>query len=128
MLADGFVVLCDRYCYSNFAYQSARGVPLEWLFEVEKHVVKPDLVFLIDIPVELSFKRVRQASIDSFLKEGILKRLEKEKEILKKVREIYLQLSKNQNWFVIDGTKSIEENSKQILEIVRSKLKLNRKV
>src|SRR3990170_146505 len=56
-LEKGCVVIIDRYCYSNFAYQSARGVDLKWLMEVEKNVIKPDVVILIDVPVDSSMAR-----------------------------------------------------------------------
>jgi len=115
------VVIADRYCYSNFAYQSAKGVPSEWLVEIEKHLIKPDMVFLIDIPVETTLDRVQQSNIEDFTKKEILDRIGSEKETLEKTRENFLKLAKankDARWFVIDGTKDTSEVHDEIWSIV----------
>ncbi|MEM7821847.1 MAG: dTMP kinase [Candidatus Aenigmatarchaeota archaeon] len=125
LLESGQVVITDRYCYSNFAYQAARGVPLEWLMQVEKHLIKPNIVFLIDVPVETTLSRVRQLSLEDFSKREILEKIEKEKEILEKTREIFLKLAKENReakWFVIDATKSIQEVHQEIWSILEPEL------
>ena len=125
LLEKGSIILCDRYCYSNFAYQSARGVPIEWLMEIEKNVIKPDLVILIDLPVELCMKRVQQANLEDFTKHEILERLERNREFLKIISESFRALAssnKETEWLVIDGTKSIEENHLTIWNYVKEKL------
>jgi len=125
LLENGQVVITDRYCYSNFAYQAAKGLPLEWLQEIEKHMIKPDIVFLIDVPVETTLARVRQLSLEDFSKREILERIEKEKEILEKVREIFLKLAKENKeakWFVIDATKSIREVHEEIWSILEPEI------
>jgi dTMP kinase len=126
LLETSDIVLCDRYCYSNFAYQSAKGVPLEWLMEIEKNIMRPDLVFFIDTPVELSLKRVEQASIEDFTKEEILSRVEKERMLIEKIRQTYLYLAKNDKeskWYVIDGAKEISENIDETCNAVEEILK-----
>ena len=125
LLERGNIILCDRYCYSNYAYQSALGVDLNWLMEIEKNVIKPDLAFLIDVPIEVSIKRVQQASIEDFTKREILARLQKQREILEKVREKFLEIAKTNKeteWHIIDGTKDINETLSEIWEIVKSKI------
>ncbi|MEM5853312.1 MAG: dTMP kinase [Candidatus Aenigmatarchaeota archaeon] len=125
LLEAGNVVITDRYCYSNFAYQAARGLPLEWLMEVEKFFIKPDIVFLIDVPVEVTMSRIKQLSLEDFTKREILERIEKEREILEKTREIFLRLAKENKeakWFVIDATKSIEEVHQEIWSILEPEL------
>jgi dTMP kinase len=125
LLEKGNIILCDRYCYSNYAYQSALGVDLNWLMEIEKNVIKPDLAFLIDVPIEVSIKRVQQASIEDFTKREILARLQKQREILEKVREKFLEIAKTNKeteWHIIDGTKDINETVSEIWEIVKSKI------
>lgn len=121
------VVISDRYCYSNFAYQSARGVPLEWLIGLEKHIIKPDMVFLVDTSIDTSMTRVSQASIEDFTKSEILERLRRERETMEKIREMYLYLAKNNpdketKWFVIDGTQDITKIYEQIWSIARREM------
>ena len=126
-LEEGKVILADRYCYSNFAYQSVKGVPLGWLIEIEKPIIKPDLVILIDVPVEMSVKRVMQSSIEDFTKQEIISRLEREKENLESIRETYLKLAetdKETKWYVIDGSRDINENHEEIWKIVAKEVGL----
>ena len=127
LLERGSIVLCDRYCYSNFAYQFAKGVPLEWLMEIEKFILKPEIVFLIDVPVEISMKRVQQMNIEDFTKQEILSRLEREAQVLEKVREVYLVLAKSDKkakWFVINGAQDLEKIQEEIWNILKKELKL----
>jgi len=57
----GYIVLCDRYIYSSLAYQRggmARTFPKEWLEEINRYFLKPDLVFFLDIEPEEGLKRI----------------------------------------------------------------------
>ena len=121
------IVIIDRYCYSNFAYQSVKGVPLEWLMEIEKNIIKPDLVILVDVPVDASISRVQQSNIEDFTKREIMERLQRDRERLEKIREIYLTLAKKNKdakWVVVDGSKDIRENHEQIWAAVSKELGL----
>ena len=40
----------------------------------------------------------------------------------RKIYDGYKQLSKNINWVIVDGTKSVDEISEEIMNIVESKL------
>jgi dTMP kinase len=125
ILEKGGVVITDRYCYSNFAFQSAKGVPLDWLMQIERNIIKPDLVFLIDAPIEVSMKRVQQANIEDFTKRDILDRIQRERKNLEKTRENFLLLSRRDlesKWFIIDGSLNIEEIRQQIWEEVSKEL------
>lgn len=126
LLEKGEIVISDRYCYSNFAYQSAQGISIDWLQSIEKNIIKPSLVFFIDIQTEMGIKRVQQANIEDFTKKEILSRLEREKEFIEKVRETYLFISridKESKWHVIDGSKHINETIEEVWGIVESELK-----
>jgi dTMP kinase len=62
-LRRGTVVLCDRFSDSTFAYQGfARGLDLEWLRaanEVATGGLKPDLTFVLDLPISVGLARRR---------------------------------------------------------------------
>jgi dTMP kinase len=121
------IVIADRYCYSNFAYQSAKGVPMEWLKRIEEMIVKPRIAFLMDIPVEESIRRIKQLSLTNFAKRETLSRLERESFVLRKVRENFFRIiseDRETKWFVIDATKSVERNREKIWDIVRRELGL----
>ncbi len=60
-LAQGRVVLLDRYYFSNAAYQGARGAdPSEVLRLNEAFAPAPDLMLLLDCPAEVSLERIRR--------------------------------------------------------------------
>ena len=59
-LKNGKYVISDRYFYSCIANLRARGYAEdEWIYEIARHIPKPDLAFFLDVPVETAIKRVR---------------------------------------------------------------------
>jgi len=130
LLDRGVVILCDRYCYSNFAYQSVKGVPLDWLVQIEKHIVKPEIAFFVDVPISLSLSRIQQSNIEDFTKREIMDRLQREQQNLEKIREIYLYLAKAEidkqtEWHVLNGEMSEATLHEQVWQAVSRKLGLD---
>ena len=62
-LAAGTWVVCDRFTDASYAYQgSARGMgakPIELLEELVQGDLRPDLVLLFDLPVEVGLARTQ---------------------------------------------------------------------
>ncbi|MGN1095051.1 MAG: dTMP kinase, partial [Eubacteriales bacterium] len=59
-MKKGKIVLSDRYFYSCLANLRARGFEKdEWIYEISESVIKPDIAFFFDLPVETAIKRVR---------------------------------------------------------------------
>ena len=57
----GEIVISDRYFYSCLANLRARGYKKDkWIYEVAESMVKPDVAFFLDVPVETAVKRVRR--------------------------------------------------------------------
>jgi len=110
-LIRGKVVVSDRYLLSSLAYQSL-DCDLEWIKIINREAPPPDLTILLDLPVEISLKRVSQRQLWPELFEKA--------EIQKRVRENYLRLARelysDQRIVVIDADKSIEEIGAQILK------------
>jgi dTMP kinase len=57
-LQAGFIVLADRYAYTAFARDVARGVDANWVREVYDFAIKPDLAIYFDIDPETSLQRI----------------------------------------------------------------------
>ena len=56
----GKIVVSDRYFYSCLANLYARGfVQDDWIYEIAESIVKPDVAFFFDVPVETAVARVR---------------------------------------------------------------------
>jgi dTMP kinase len=65
-LDAGKIVLCDRFTDATYAYQGGgRGIPPGRIEVVESWVqgqLRPDLTFLLDVPVKLGRKRAEERS------------------------------------------------------------------
>ena len=74
-LAQGKIVLCDRFADSSFAYQCAgRGLSRDKLQVLNLNFVArvPDITFWLDAPIELGMTRARErGALDRFEQEKI---------------------------------------------------------
>lgn len=57
-LKAGFIVLADRYAYTAFARDVARGVDPNWVRKVYDFAIKPDLAVYFDIDPKSSMERI----------------------------------------------------------------------
>ncbi|MEH6387693.1 MAG: dTMP kinase [Pseudomonas profundi] len=107
-LAQGRVVISDRFTDATYAYQGGgRGIDPLRIAALENWVqgpVRPDLVVVFDVPVELGMARARARSqLDRFEQEQTT--------FFEAVRATYLQrASENpQRYRVIDASGSLEQ-------------------
>lgn len=120
-LAEGKIVLCDRFSDSTFAYQGGgRGFPREILAFLNRVAVgdlEPDCVVILDLPPEEGLKRGKKCQK--------LDRLETEKiEFHRRVREEYLRraASGDRRYALIDARGSIEEVHQRVWKAVSYRL------
>ena len=121
-LAHGEIVLCDRFYDSTCAYQGyGRGLDLSLVRQVVDAAVgdtKPDLTFLLRIPVEVSEERRRRRNAALPFK---FDRFEAaEREFFLRVQEGYDEIAAREpeRFRVIDGTQTLEEVQAQIRQHV----------
>lgn len=117
-LKHGDIVLCDRYAASTLAYQGyGKNVADISLINKMNNIacdnVHPDLTIFIDVPVEECKKR--QQKYDKMEQSSM--------DVYEKIYNGYKQLSKNNDWVVVDGTKAVEDVAEEILDIVKKKIK-----
>lgn len=105
-LAQGHVVICDRFADSTFAYQGyGLGLDLEALRYITQFAtggLSPDLTVYLDCPVEIGLQRKANAAG----KGGEWNRLDRKPVAYhERVRQGYLDLIKAdpQRWLVIDA-------------------------
>ena len=123
-LKKDWVVITDRYCYSNITYQSALGLSKKWLISIEETIIKPDIVFLLNVPeTTASTRGAKQETLQKFLD------MEEEKPVetlREKVRKGFLDLANDppyqRKWYVIDGIRPVEEVHTDIFSIVQENL------
>jgi len=117
-LKSGKIVLSDRYFTATIVYQKIKGISLEKMLQLAKlfDLKKPDLTIYIRISPETSFKRkMKQKGIED------MDRHEKDKTFLNSLYENYEKMSKENifcNWVTIDGERSIQEVSNDLIKIV----------
>jgi len=117
-LEKDYYVICDRYTDSTLAYQGyARGLDINLIKNLNSIATdgyEPDITFLIDIPVELSLKRIGSKR----------DRIESEDENFhKRLREGFLKIAEDNKdrIVVINGKKDIEDIFKEILNILKDR-------
>ena len=118
-LRNGKTVLCDRFADATLAYQGfGRGLNLAWLEEIHNRFLqglKPDLTFLLDLPVEEGLRRAWKRMENQAVKED---RFEKEDLAFhQRVREGYLLLARREpnRIVVLDGMKDEPTLHREIL-------------
>ena len=57
-LKAGMIVLADRYAYTAFARDVARGVHPEWVRAVYSFAPRPDLAFYFRVPIDVALDRL----------------------------------------------------------------------
>lgn len=99
---SGSIVISDRYFYSCLANLRARGFTKDkWIYEIAESIVKPDVAFFFDVPVETAVTRVRSR--------------EKEKdryidmELQYKLRDEYIEICKANNGVLISTEMTIKD-------------------
>ncbi len=111
-LANGTLVICDRYADSTTAYQGyGRGLDMTTVAEanaIGTLGLVPDHTFLLDIPVEAGMQRKREDKPDRFEAENFA--------FHQRVREGFLSLASAEpkRWTVIDGMLPRETITKTI--------------
>ena len=120
-IAQGQIVLCDRFLDSTTVYQGvARAIDSKKVDTINQFAIgdtMPDLTILIDLPPEIGLARVHARS------DGQLDRMEKEAiEFFQAVRQGYLDLAKSEpkRFLVLDGSQSVEELETQIWQKVEA--------
>lgn len=67
----GFIVLADRYVYTAFARDVARGVDRDWVRNMYGFAIKPDLTLYYSISAETSLERICSNRAPSFYEAGM---------------------------------------------------------
>jgi dTMP kinase len=113
-LAEGKLVVMDRYYPSNMAYQGARGLdPAKIEADNVQFSPVPDLVIVLDIDPGVGLARIRDSrgtALDAFEKEDYLRR----------VREIFLMIGRKPNGVIIDAGQPPEAVHNAIVRAIKT--------
>ena len=111
-LKSGFIVLLDRYYYTALARDVVRGQNIDWVKNLYDYAPEPDLVFYLDMPVDVLLKRIIGTTGLDFYESGrdvgFSTDFYKSFEIYQnKCLEQYDKMKKEYSFISIDGTKKI---------------------
>lgn len=133
-LADGHLVICDRYVASNMAHQAARTPPdkrpnvLGLITSLEFDVYAlpaPDLTILLDVPPEMAQNLVLQKAAREYT-DRAQDMLEADARHIAAAQEVYASLV-DPSWRVVEAMRGgelrpAEEIADEVWEAVRSRL------
>jgi dTMP kinase len=95
-LAEGWVLVCDRYLASSIAYGEAFGLDGGWLLDIQRFLPRPSLTIMLDIAPGTAVTR-KSADRD---------RYERDLALQTRVRENYRRLATDEQWVLLDGERS----------------------
>jgi len=111
-LEEGKIVVSDRYTLSTLAY-GAISTEMEWLKELNKNFIQPDLNFLLKLEPSICIKRIAKRGSDFELFE--------KKEKLEIIWKKYEKAAHHfKNIHMIDANQPIESIEKEIWSIVKT--------
>ena len=113
-LAEGLIVLCDRYAASSIAYGEAQGLDRAWLSDIQRFLPAADLTILLDIAPDVAATRKAQGR-DKF---------ERDLDLLTRVRESYRAQATDDRWLLVPANRAKEEVSREVNAAVASRLAL----
>ncbi len=113
-LAEGAMVVADRYAASSLAYGDALGLDVAWLSDTQRLLPPADLTLVLDIAPETSLERKRAAR----------DRFERDLPLLARVRDSYRRQAQAPDWHLIDGARAPEAVRHEVATAVRARLGL----
>lgn len=121
---QGITVICDRYIDSSIAYQTVQGkeegISEGWVKTLNRYIIKPDLVIILDVPIEIALKRIEGRN-------GIKEKFEK-KEMLIEIRKKFLEIcsiqrKKENNYCLVNCSDNIEKCTQNLIPIIEELFK-----
>jgi dTMP kinase len=127
-LKAGMIVLADRYAYTAFARDAARGVDRRWVRDLYSFAVKPDLAVYFRVPLEVSVDRLLARRVKlKFYEAGLdmgwsTNAVESFRIFQGKVLDEYDRIVEEHDLAVVPATGSITEQQRVFRKLVSSHL------
>ena len=124
LIKAGAVVCADRYAYTAFARDVARGVGRQWVRNLYRFAIRPNLSFYFRVPLDVALGRIlggRDAIkyYEAGQDLGLSRDVEESFRIFQgRILDEYEAMSREVGFHVIDATQSIEEQQQRMRAIV----------
>ncbi len=132
LLQGGYVVLADRYIYTAFARDGARGCPEPWLRNLYRFAPIPDITFYFRAPLEVSLNRILSGRpklkyYEAGMDMGLAYNPSESFKIFQgMIMEEYDKMTQSDRFVVMDGSLDVHQLQKIMRKIVKEKINLNR--
>jgi dTMP kinase len=114
-LARGTDVVSDRWYHSSYAYQGSE-TDRAWVMTLNDRARRPDLTIFLEVPPEVAAAR-RHADGRP---EELYDRIETQRRVAAGYRDVIELLLPGERIVTLDGTRSADELSEEILRLVKS--------
>jgi dTMP kinase len=124
LVRAGAVVCADRYAYTAFARDVARGVSRRWVRNLYRFALRPDLRFYFRVPLDVAIQRIlggRNAIkyYEAGMDLGLSRNTEESFRIFQgRILDEYEGMAEEVGFKIIDATQSIEDQQQQMRAIV----------
>ena len=130
-LRAGFIVLTDRYIFSQMARAIIRGADQEWIKKVFEFTLKPDLVIYLRVGIQDLITRVIQHSGFNYWESGMDLHLGEDMyesfvEYQTRLLREFDNMAGEYNFKVIEASPNIEEVFQQIKNSVEPLLEVRK--
>lgn len=124
MIKAGAIVLADRYAFTAFARDVARGVDRDWVRTVYSFAFQPDLAFYFRVPIEIAVERILtgraslkyyEAGMDLGLSEN---KVTSFRLFQQRILDEYDKMVSEYGFTVIDGASSVQKQQKLVRQVV----------
>jgi len=128
-LRTGFLVLADRWAYTAFARDAARGNDRAWLRNLYEFATRPDLALYFRVPIDTAVARItggrialkyHEAGMDLGLSADPITSF---RLFQTQVLAEYDQIAAEFGLTVIDGSRSIVEQQREVRKLIKPLLK-----
>ena len=130
-LKAGMIVLADRYAYTAFARDAARGVDRRWVRELYSFAVRPDMAVYFRVPIDVSTDRLLARRVKlKFYEAGMdmgwsTNSVESFRIFQGKVLDEYDRIVDEYGLNVIDARASITEQQRLVRKLIAPRVEEN---
>ena len=130
LLHGGYLVLADRYIYTAFARDAARGCSPHWLRNLYSFAPIPDITFYFRAPLDVAVDRIvagrpRLKFYEAGMDLGIsLDRAESFRIFQERILNNYDQMAEPDHFVLMDGSLRVNKLQKLMRQILRDRVEL----
>ena len=128
LVKAGAIVCADRYAYTAFARDVARGVGRRWVRNLYRFAIHPSMAFYFRVPLDVALGRIlggRDALkyYEAGMDLGLARDVEESFRIFQgRILDEYDAMAQEMGFHIIDATQSIETQQMRMREIVMNEI------